>query len=423
MEPIYSEEVEKAVISSIWYSLSNGGKDEYTMNLLKTLPPKFFYDTNHRTMFESLKEISNDPTYTNLLVTLSQKAPHLKLTAIDLLNSEKASLASLSHYVTYLKSLTLRRYAYEFGERIKQCAETDDILGIHSYSRGLEKMFNILTKNGMSVDMFKSAINLATQRSEFIPTAFQSLNKLIGGFSRREISSIGGKSGHHKTNFIIANACESIKQGIVQRIHIVSVEHPGDILASRILSKDFNIPFRDIMEKKAIFNREECYKILHATYGDTLVITDTAFTIPQILDSIRSTKADQHIIDHAQEVIYPNNDMMGGISQLLLELKPLAREQNANILIVSQVVDKQINERLDSKVPKSHDFYNSSRIKQESRQMLVIYWKYLDYFESGDDDVLVEYFNKIQLIVYKSTYSGIGKIWLQIKPETGTFSE
>jgi hypothetical protein len=88
-------------------------------------------------------------------------------------------------------------------------------------------------------------------------------------------------------------------------------------------------------------------------------------------------------------------------------------------LLISQVRDKDIHERIN-KIPQSHDFYNSSRIKQESRQLLVIYHKYQDLFE--DDDVTAkDHFNKVQLICYKSTYTGVKRFNLPVDPTTGRF--
>lgn len=419
MIELFSLEAERRVLSTLWYS----SESQSIESMVKNIPLKIFSDLNNRHIMEGIKILYPNRDSIRLQQWIKRKYPSSAVSNTVMeayLDPNDASLLNLSNSVAYIKNLAFRRFSAELAREIISGAESDDTNIILSNSKAIGNMYRILTSKKDNLDMFRKAVE---NKIDVIPTAFKSLNQIMSGWSRREISSIGGKSGHHKTGFIVANACSSIKTGLMKKVHYISVEHPGDIIASRILASEFSISFRDLMEKKAIFNKEECYQFLRRTYGSSFVISDRVSTITSIVDAMRSNPADQHIIDHAQELSYYNNDMNNGISQLLLSCKEVAKEQNSNVLILSQVKDKEINIRLDSKVPKSHDFYNSSRIKQESRQLLVVHWNWNDYFEAGIEDVPLDYFNQLDVYCYKSTYTSTGKAKIWVDPICGQFKD
>jgi len=416
---IFSEEIERAVLSALW--LYGEKREPFIMKLIPRLFDKLFFIPAHKEVFSAIRELYPDRIdLLSISFRVHRSIPAYKVT--EILNAENASLAQLNNYVNYLKTLTFRRYAQTLGQDIQIAAAQDDVNTIMSKTRGITRIYDALHYRE-SEDFFLKAIE--STGNDFIPTAFKALNAHLGGFSRKEISSIGGKSGHQKTAWCIDNSLSLIKSNIVNKIHYVSAEHPGDIIATRVIAREFNIPYHDIILKRVTLDKKECYSTLKRAYGQRFLITDTAFTIRQVIDAIRSNPADQHIIDHIQELSYVNNDMVHGISELLIELKQPAREQNANILVISQVKDKDINDRPDSKIPRSSDFYNSSRVRQESRQQLVIYWKYCDTFEFDPQDTkeLEEQFHSALIVVCKSTYGKLGRVQFRISPEVGAFRE
>ena len=265
-------------------------------------------------------------------------------------------------------------------------------------------------------DRFGKAIELINSPDEYIPAPFHNLAALIGGFTRKDVSAIGGKSGHNKTTFAINTITDLIKVGVVKKVLYISADEPGEMIARRIIASDMRIKTSDMRQKRVVLNANEVRVAVTTVYKDRLIILDNINTPDDIASAILDNKPDITVIDHLQELDYEKH---GGLSDAAItagmsKMKMANRSVGGNLFVLSQVRDKVIDERIDDKMPRPHDFLYGSDLRRKSRELMVAYWRYKDTYQKEDKHIF-------ELAIHKSTYSDTGIIKFQYNPEYAEF--
>lgn len=315
----------------------------------------------------------------------------------------------------HLKELYYLRISMQINKKLESAILERKLNLIPKLGRAFESAREYVFRTNGNVDFFAKAVDAINSPVEYVPTSFPTLRKLIGGYTRKQISSIGGKSGHNKTTFALFDAVEQLKLGYAERILYVSVDEDGEMVARRVLASQLGIPLSAMRNKEIQLNSTEIHKAISKILGNRLIIIDNLLDAESISASILDLKPDRVIIDHIQELNYGKE----GISDAKLmvaagQFKQAAKAVNANVTILSQVRDKLIDERYDSKVPRPHDFLYASDLRRKSREQCVVYWGYKD----SQIPVEMPFFD---FIVWKSTYSETGKVKFSIDPDKAVF--
>lgn len=395
--------------------------EESSRFLLPTLFGDAFTRADRRTLFEALRTlyVSNTPiTLLSLDKTTGVRLTPLELVELTTSDKDKyTSIQELEYAITHLKELYFLRKAQKASLKITEHAMKSEIPQIVRVSHAIEKMHSALFHTE-SQDHFASAVTTVNSPNEYIKTAFPLLNDLVGGFSRKALTSIGGKSGQNKTTWSLYNGTEILKKGIISKLLFISADEPGEMIARRVIAKETDISLSDMRSKKVRLNYDEITKAMKTIYGDRLIILDNVRTPELIQQAILDYKADQTIVDHIQELTFADNDGISeqGITYSLKLFKEAAVKTSSNVIILSQVRDKVIDERFEDKVPRPHDFYYASTMRQKSREQFVVYWK----FKDTEDELDKPFFD---LILWKSTYSATGRVKFFIDPDHARFRE
>ena len=412
MEYLKDYRLELSVLSTLKYR----GKPE----IIPLFFTSIFESFGTRAVFKFLKDHllegkPADPRY--ILDALRNKDEQLfvNITLNKLNEKDCLSDAAMIWAAARLKQLYFYRTAKKIQEKADRAMKENKIKKVVGLTSEVERLYSRLFLRAESKDFFASSVDMANNEREYIKTPYRKLNNIIGGWTNKGLSCIGAKSSHNKTTFSVHMITNELKLGYLDRALIISMDEPGEMIARRIIASEMNISLSDMRDKKVKLSKKDVMDAMKI-FGKRLIIIDDIFTPDEIYEAMMDIKASQTLIDHIQEPAFDEGMSDASITRLLTLIKHAAVKTNTQVLALSQVRDKTINERAD-KVPRSHDFYYSSTIRQKSREQLVLYWRYVDTLENA-------HFNTLEIYPYKSTYSRIGKpIRLYYEPDYARFSD
>lgn len=388
--------------------------------LIKLIPAKAFYYPEFFEIIKLLQECVRENKPVDMIFfekVLGAKVP--KQLLVDTFFpplSDLMDFRTCEWAIRQLKELYFSRVAWNVGEKIK--SNTLDSKESRRRSIILTQALNSFSSNLFEErrgNLFDKAVDITNSPEEYIKAPYDNLANMIGGFTLKDVSAIGGKSGHNKTTFAISMATESIKKGLVDKILYISADEEGEKVARRIIAKEMRIKTSDMRNKRITLDANEVKRAVTTVFKDKLIILDDITAPQDIATAILDIKPKQVIIDHLQELDY--GDLLlsdQAVTQGLTRMKIASRTAGANLLILSQVRDKLIDERIEDKVPRPHDFLYGSDVRRKSRELMVVYWRYKDDYNKDTKHIF-------ELYVHKSTYSETGLVKFRYNPEYAEF--
>lgn len=346
-----------------------------------------------------------------------------KLSELDLVNivgkaARIVDRETFSYRFEHLKTLYFLRFARHTQEMMERAAMSSQLTGILSAAARLQSVHSkLFSPQDKTNGVFDSAVGVINSPIEFVPCSFPILRGLMGGWSRGDMSAIGGKPGQNKTTFTLYDAKESLRQGLCNKILYVSVDEPASMVARRIIADEMDISLKAMRDKKIELSNEEVEKVVASAYKGKLFIMDNLFTCEAIAEAILDLNPDRTIVDHIQECDYGDEGISDQkVTVGMKKLKFAAKTTKSNVTVLSQVRDKQVDERYEDRIPRPHDFLYGSDLRRKAREQAVVYWEYKDTEEPA-------HINFFQVVVYKSTYSDTGRAHFIIDPDKARFFE
>ena len=410
--------LECKVLATLYNNLIYNAYRERTEKHITYLFPQVFSDINNQAIFKAFSECISKrlPTTFEFIEKTFPTVSLFEMLAGDRFGSDPRDLLWA---IRHLKELYYLRISQDIALKISHAARDSQFDLIEKLAGTIPKVRKRVFDEGQqNGDHFKTAVEVINSKSEFIPFHSPRAEMLFGGWTRSDISSIGGKSGHNKTTFIAYDAKESIKRGTVNKIIYFSVDEPGEKIARRIIASELTISLSAMRNKTIRLEYQEIQRAIGKIFKDRFILIDDLFDAEHIQQAVLDIKPDRFIVDHIQELDYGKDgisDQKVTVASKLL--KEAARLTHSNGTIVSQVRDKLIDERFEDKIPRPHDFLYASDLRRKSREQTVVYWEYKD---KQDDESLLKHFD---FIIWKSTYSDTGKIRFIIDPDKATFTE
>ncbi|MHB8362883.1 MAG: DnaB-like helicase C-terminal domain-containing protein [Patescibacteria group bacterium] len=336
---------------------------------------------------------------------------------------------------TELNCLSFMRFVSDSTEEMKYYNafnNKDHHYSILSRAKAVQTVHKLLfNPDHGKTDQLKEMQTMVNSDDEYITTSSRLLNSHIGGFTRKYVDVIIGKSGHGKSTWTDYNILHTILSGKVPKVIKIATEEPPEFSWRRITSAICHLS-TTLMRQKLIKITDEHVKVITEKLQGRYKILHGSNKYKDVLEMVRTADAQQIYVDHIQSIDYPGsggqlNNMIANIPGLVLFEEKIAQQKNISIVNLSQVGDKEIarSDRM-SKRPRYHDAYGSSILYQKAREFLAVYYPYRDYEENPHSYYSgggVPTINDFEIGIEKSSFSALSIVHMNFDYEYCTFTD
>jgi replicative DNA helicase len=351
-----------------------------------------FYDTRHGLIFEAMVLLAGRSEAIDLITVSNQLncAGQLERaggtsTVAELLLAVATS-ANIQHHARIVHDCALRRKVIrvvaDVSDRAYGNAPIDELR--HEAQSKLFQLFSGRDEGSwrsiseISMDTV-DYIDQLSKRSETligIPTGFETLNTLLGGWQRSNLIIVAGRTSMGKTALALGSALAAAQAGY--RVGLISIEMSCRELGLRLHGMGAPI---DVHALKTGSLSRQGWVSLAAAAEDIeklpLWIDDASFvTVEQIMAKAHTLRAthglDLLVVDYLQLLNLPfAESKQQGIADASRKLKLLAKELDIPVLVLSQC--SRDCERRDDNRPVLADLRDSGAIEQDADVVLFVY--------------------------------------------------
>ncbi len=315
------------------------------------------------------------------------------------------SASSCVEYAKRLHSYYLRRVLYHQMTDISKglgdaSLETSNLLEeAHTTIGNIIKLQPSKTFDIHSLleDTKDSIYNSTTQ----IQTGIGTLDRVITGMTRGEITIIAGRPGNAKTTVSANIARNLVHQGL--KVAMFNREMPNTEMMKKFIAMESkSLQYRNLRNNIDIDSDElaEVSNVISDVYSDKLFMFDDVRDIENTFREIKAISPDVVIDDHIGLIEHPANDRrdlrlkIGDVSR---SYKWLAKAQGMSVILVSQM-NRNMEHRTD-RIPRLSDLAESGNLEQDAEIVVFSHYPWVSrYGDDGNSDCFLE------LIVAKKRY-------------------
>ena len=426
MDSIYSINIERAVLSSIFFN------PEELEDVLGVLKPKDFYLPAHKAIFEAIVKLHSEdmPIDEDFVRNRVDKKDVNDGVLLEILSANP--ITNTAAYVKEIKDASVKRELATLATTIKKVAIEDDISANEALDTIQGELYKISTNSATSE--LKDMQTVTSDTLAYIEkmkklgnryligqtTGFEALDKKTTGFNEGDLVIIAARPAMGKTALVLNMALKNVEQkkGVI----FFSLEMPAEQLMLRMLAAKTSIPLQNL--RKGDMDDKE-WSILSAAFDDLnskkLFVDDGgSININQLRARVRKLAQIQEnnislvIIDYLQLMQgLGNKDRHQEVSDISRGLKMLARELKIPIVALSQL-NRGLESRPDKR-PMLSDLRESGAIEQDADIVMMLYRD--DYYNPGTDRPGVAEVN-----IVKNRSGQTGKVDLFFSKEFTQFS-
>ncbi len=388
--PPHSEDAEQAVLSAILI-------DHKALNqVIEVLEPEAFYNERHRTIYETMRDMSENSITIDLLSLQEELRNRNVLDVVGGieyltdLSMTSASSANIDNYSRVVLEHSLKRQLIKVTSKI-----TDDCFDLSTDA--LEQIdiaegaiFDIAGKR--LTRSFQPLSKLAKQAMEMIvalsekdpdehsigvPTGYNQLDDMLGGFQNSDLVILAARPSMGKTAFALSlarNVC--LDAGVP--VAVFSIEMAAIQLVVRLLSAEAKINAHDIRTGRL---KDDMLPRIAQNIGilseAPLYIDDSAsLTVMELRAKCRRLKVEHNIglivVDYLQLLSGPKAESREReISVISRSLKQIAKELDVPVIALSQL-NRSVESRSDKR-PMLSDLRESGSIEQDADVVMFIH--------------------------------------------------
>lgn len=406
--PPQALDLEEAVLGAMLIE-----KDAY-QTVADLLKPKSFYKESHQRIFNAIKLIASKSSPIDLLTVTNQlrSTNELDLSGgpyyLVELTSRVNSAENIEYHSRIIIEQAMKRELIALAVNIQKEAfeYTSDVFELlDMVGSSLNQLTNDTeTRQSLTVDKVVTEAIMEIEKAyqnysetgsmvTGIPTGFNEVDKLTGGWQSSDLIVIAARPGMGKTTLAL-NIAENAIEILNEPVGCFSLEMSSIQLAKKLISSKTGISTSQMQKG---FLQEWEFKKIHTAVRDfldnpKLVLDDTpGITLEQLIAKIhkmvRKYGVKMVIIDYLQLLTlgYKNTNMNreGEISQITRTLKNLAKKLNIPIIILSQL-SRSVEQRGGDKRPMLSDLRESGAIEQDADIVLFLYRP--DYYGIMSDE-------------------------------------
>ena len=384
MDSIYSINIERAVLSSIFFN------PEELEDVLGVLKPKDFYLPAHKAIFEAIVKLHSEdmPIDEDFVRNRVDKKDVNDGVLLEILSANP--ITNTAAYVKEIKDASVKRELATLATTIKKVAIEDDISANEALDTIQGELYKISTNSATSE--LKDMQTVTSDTLAYIEkmkklgnkyligqtTGFEALDKKTTGFNEGDLVIIAARPAMGKTALVLNMALKNVERG--KGVIFFSLEMPAEQLMLRMLAAKTSIPFQNL--RKGDMDDKE-WSILSAAFDDLnskkLFVDDGgSININQLRARVRKLAQIQEnnislvVIDYLQLMQgLGNKDRHQEVSDISRGLKMLARELKIPIVALSQL-NRGLESRPDKR-PMLSDLRESGAIEQDADIIMFVY--------------------------------------------------
>ena len=398
--PPHSTEAEKSVLGSALLSR------DALMDVMETVRSGDFYDSNHREIFEAMRELYRRSAPVDAL-TVSEELK--KRNSLEMVGG-RAYIASLSSGTPTTSNAA--EYAKIVAEKaaIRRLIDTADDIVTRGYEGSMDagQMLDYAESGIFEIsqsrqkgqythlkDVLLENIEIIDRASQMdggltgLTTGFKYLDTMTSGLQRSDLIILAARPAMGKTAFALSLALNAAVKGGAS-VMIFSLEMSKEQLGQRLLSMESKVPMQSL--KTGRLERRDWDDInlaLDVLSKANIHIDDTAgINIMEMKSKCRRLKGEEGldlvVIDYLQ-LMNPEgraDSRTQEISVISRNLKLLARELNCPVLVLSQL-SRAPETRTDHR-PMLSDLRESGSIEQDADIVVFLYRD--EYYNEETDE-------------------------------------
>lgn len=384
MDSVYSINIERAVLSSIFFN------PEELEDILGILKPKDFYLPAHKKIFEVMVKLHDES------MPIDEDFIRNKVNSKDVDDSILLEILSANPitntlaYVREIKDSSVKRELASLATTIKKVAIEDEVSANEALDTIQGELYKISTDSATSelkdmqsithstLSYIEKMKKLGNKHLIGETTGFDALDRRTTGFNEGDLVIIAARPAMGKTALVLNMALKNVERG--KGVIFFSLEMPAEQLMLRMLSVKTSIPLQNLrkgdMDDAQWSNLSSAFDSLNTK---KLFVDDGgSVNINQLRARVR--KLAQNEDNNIKLVIIDYLQLMQGIgtkdrhqevSDISRGLKMLARELKIPIIALSQL-NRGLESRPDKR-PMLSDLRESGAIEQDADIIMFVY--------------------------------------------------
>jgi replicative DNA helicase len=424
MELVHNNDIEHEILSIM---LNQPKTIPYVS---KKLTVSMFYMEDNQTMYRGLIHLYNTKGEAidslMLIDTIGKMFPqYIKSIPFIVSNIINGGFSTdkIDWYIERIVEYASRRKLSKMAEYTRQNANDLSV-----------EIREILTKLQSGVDLIqntvKEEVDLAQdiedmtaaigQKKNVIPFGIPVLDRKIAGYMRHDITTIGGRTSHGKTTFVIDSVRRIADLGFT--VNVITNEVPKMLYLQKLACNISNLEYQRIIkygdvQEEDVAKIKEAKEYMLKNYIGKLKIYEYVDNINSICSLILANKPQLFILDWLQRIpLVPG--VIDGKEWIKISYSEIARavaKTGTAAIVVSQLSTRKAQMR-SNKRPELFDFDDCSFIEKVSCDCHLLYWYY-------HDTRVREFITITELINAKNRFGEPSVSLLHYDPKSGRYED
>ena len=387
--PPQALDMEEAVIGAV---MCDAKSIDEVITVIKS--SDVFYKDAHRFIYDAVQDLYNNNRPIDLLTVSEQLKRNEKLDyvggdyyLISLVQKVGSSAHIEFHARIIVQNWMKREFIKTSSEVIGLCYDqSTDVFDVENYLESKLDLIRELISSGSNQLTMSQAVHHVVERVERlsymeegeitgIPTGFDKLDRLTGGWQDSDLIIIAARPGMGKSAFCSATILASVLKN--KAVGVISLEMSTVQLVTRLMANNSNFHLNQLFRHG--FNKDkinEYFPKLNALKdsmkGYPVYFNDTpALDIRDVKSAARLWKRKHGIklliVDYLQLVkdATKSNNREQEVSSITGQLKAIAKELNIPVIALSQL-SRKVEDRGGLKKPQLADLRESGAIEQDA---------------------------------------------------------
>ncbi len=414
---MYNLETEEALLFCVL------NKPECIEDIRRWIPEEnvFYNSFNKKVWLECSKLYNNNEPVDALSVSraipknkIDGKLPSYELTRIATsgVTTANAEYLAKSMYEDFLRRSIVNNCHKMIGKAEDNAVDFDDII----------EQINTDTSNIINTKPSRNEFNLETllhdtddsifKSKGIIKTGLNTLDSVIHGMTRGEITIIAGRPANGKTTVAANIARQLVLSG--KKVMMFNREMPNtEMMKKFIAMESMSLSYRNLRHGATSSSIEvhTAMQFIKDNYQDKLFMYDSVRDLQSTFEEIKRVKPDVVIDDHIGLIEFPSRDtrdLRHKIRETTMRYKWLAKAHDMCVILVSQL-NRNIEHRIDA-TPRLSDLAESGSLEQDAEMVVFTHYPYVSRFGQADSDGRIWGKNEMMLIVSKNRYGTPGSV-------------